>query len=97
MRKPRASRQKISHMLDLHRLRLLELGAPGRLLTTGEIQGVMPLDDSGLLDRANPVSPGGKVRLDSKKLKDRRDAQVKSIMANGVFGLIVLGWGPRPE
>ena len=57
----------------------------------------MPLDDSGLLDRANPVSPGGKVRLDSKKLKDRRDAQVKSIMANGVFGLIVLGWGPRPE
>jgi hypothetical protein len=78
-------------MLDQHRVRLLELGAPGRLLIAGEIDDVLPLDDAGLLDRGKPVTPEGKVRLDPDKLKARHGAQVKAVLAKGGFGLIVLG------
>jgi hypothetical protein len=41
-------------MIEQHQLRLLELGAAGRLLIAGEIEEVLPLDDDDLLDRANP-------------------------------------------
>jgi hypothetical protein len=69
----------------------LELGAPGRLLIAGEIDEVLPLDDADLLDRARPVTPQGKIRLDPERLKARQGAQVKAVLAKGVFGLIVLG------
>lgn len=82
---------EISDMIDQHRLRLLELGAPGRLLIAGEIDEVLPLDDADLLDSAKPVTPEGKMRLDSEKLKARQGAQVKAVMEKGGFGLIVLG------
>jgi hypothetical protein len=78
-------------MIDEHRLRLLEIGAPGRLLIAGEIDDVLPLDDAELLDEAKPITPEGKVRLDPEKLKARQDAQVKSLLEKGAFGLIVLG------
>jgi hypothetical protein len=82
---------EITDMIDQHRLRLLELGAPGRLLVAGEIDEVLPLDNAGLLDSARPVTPEGKIRLDPEKLKARRDAQVKAVLEKGAFGLIVLG------
>ena len=82
---------EITDMIDQHRLRLLELGEPGRLLIAGEIDEVLPLDDADLLDRAKPITPEGKVRLDPEKLKARQVAQVKAVMDKGGFGLIVLG------
>jgi hypothetical protein len=82
---------EITDMIDQHRLRLLELGAPGRLLIAGDIEEVLPLDDADLLDSAKPVTPEGKIRLDPEKLKARRDAQVKAVLEKGAFGLIVLG------
>jgi hypothetical protein len=82
---------EITGMIDQHRLRLLELGAPGRLLIAGEIEEVLPLDDADLLASAKPVTPEGKIRLDPEKLKARRDAQVKGVLERGAFGLIVLG------
>lgn len=82
---------EIADMIDQHHLRLLELGAPGRLLIAGEIEEVLPLDDAGLLESAKPVTPEGKIRLDPEKLKARRDAQVKGVLEKGAFGLIVLG------
>jgi hypothetical protein len=82
---------EISDMIEQHDLRLLEIGAPGRLLIAGEIDEVLPLDDAELLDRAKPVTPEGKVRLDPVKLKARQDAQVNAVMGKGSFGLIVLG------
>ena len=82
---------EVCDLIDQHRLRLLELGAPGRLLIAGEIDDVLPLDDADLLDRAKPVTPEGKIRLDKEKVKARKDAQVKAVMDKGGFGLIVLG------
>jgi hypothetical protein len=82
---------EITGMLDQHNVHLLELGAPGRLLIAGEIEAVLPLDDADLLEQARPIAPGGKTKFDPAKLKARRDGQVKAVLANGVFGLIVLG------
>jgi hypothetical protein len=82
---------EIAEMLDQHRLRLLELGAPGRLLIAGEIEEVLPLDDAELLDRAKPVTPEGKVLIDPERLKAREGAQVKAVLSKGSLGLIVLG------
>jgi hypothetical protein len=82
---------EVCDLIDQHRLRLLELGAPGRLLIAGEIDEVLPLDDADLLDRANPVMPEGRIRLDKEKVKARNDAHVKAVMDGGGFGLIVLG------
>ena len=36
----------------------------------------MPLDDTGLLDRAKPITPDGKVKADVDKVQLREDAQV---------------------
>lgn len=82
---------EVCALIDQYRLQLLELGAPGRLLIAGEIDDVLPLDDADLLDRAKPVTPEGKIRLDKEKVKARNDAQVKAVMDGGGFGLIVLG------
>ena len=82
---------EVCDLIDQYRLQLLELGAPGRLLIGGEIDDVLPLDDADLLDRAKPVTPEGKIRLDKEKVKARNDAQVKAVMDGGGFGLIVLG------
>ena len=82
---------EVRGLIDGYRLQLLELGAPGRLLIAGEIDGVLPLDDADLLDRAKPVTPEGKVRIDKEKVKARNDAQVTAVMQKGGVGLIVLG------
>ncbi|MBY0514855.1 MAG: hypothetical protein K2P78_13190 [Gemmataceae bacterium] len=82
---------EVCGLIDDFRLQLLELGAPGRLLIAGEIDDVLPLDDADLLDRAKPVTPEGKVRIDMEKVKARNDAQVKAVMEKGGVGLIVLG------
>ena len=50
---------QVTEMLDQHKIRLLELGAPGRLLIAGEIDEVLPLDDGELLDAAKPITADG--------------------------------------
>jgi hypothetical protein len=82
---------EVAAMLDQHQARLLELGAAGRLLIAGEIDEVFPLDDADLLDQARPITPGGKLRIDPRKLTARHDAQVKAVLDSGPFGLIILG------
>jgi hypothetical protein len=79
-------------MLDEHKYRLLEMGATGRLLISGELEEVLPLDDAEALEKANPVSPSG-VRLDHVKIEARHDAQVKTVMRAGTVtvAVIVLG------
>lgn len=54
-----------------NKARLLEVGLPGRLINSGNIEEVLPLDDADLLERAKPVTPVGKVRLDPARLKAR--------------------------
>lgn len=70
---------------------LLEVGAAGRLLMAGEIDGVLHLDDEAALDEANPVTPGGRIRLDAAKARRREDAMVKAALDRGPFSLIILG------
>jgi hypothetical protein len=60
--------EPIRELLQAHRVRLLEIGAPARLMVLGEIAGVLPPDDAVLLDAARPVTREGKVRLDPVKV-----------------------------
>lgn len=83
--------REITGMIWDHRKKLLELGAPGRLLIAGEIEEVLPLDDAEQLDRAKPITPDGKVKFDPAKLAARRDAIVRAATAKEPFAMIVLG------
>jgi len=71
--------------------RLVEMGAAGRLLVSGEIEEVLPVEDHELLDAANPITSDGQVRFDAEKVKARRDAIVKNVLKSGSFGLMILG------
>ena len=71
--------------------RLVEMGAAGRLLVSGEIEEVLPMEDHELLDSANPVTADGQVRFDAEKVKARRDAIVKNMLKAGPFGMMILG------
>ena len=74
-------------MLDQHKVRLLQLA----LLVAGDVEDVLPLDDARLLDRAKPMTPDGKVKVDAEKVRLREDAQVKAVLDKGKVGFIVLG------
>lgn len=78
-------------MLDEHKHRLLEMGVAGRLLISGELEDVLPLEDAEALEKAKPVMPSGGVKLDPLKIKARHDAQVKTVMKEGSVAVIVLG------
>ena len=51
---------------------MVRLGAAGRLLVSGEIENVHPLEDEKPLDAANPVTADGKVRFDALKVQARQ-------------------------
>jgi hypothetical protein len=86
----RAEQLLAAHRAEF-RERYLEAGAVGRLLVSGELQEVLPLDEAGALDAARPVTPDGLVRIDPAKVEARHDAQVKAALATGPVPLIVLG------
>lgn len=69
----------------------LEIGAAGRLLMGGEIDAVLYLDDEAALHKANPVTPGGRLRIDAARAKQREDAMVRAALDGGPFSLIILG------
>jgi hypothetical protein len=68
---------EILGMTQEHKVRLLELGAPGQLLIAGDIDEVLPLDDAELLEQAKPITPDGRVQFDSATLAARHDVQVR--------------------
>ena len=67
------------------------MGAAGRLLISGEIEEVLPMEDDELLDAANPITSEGQVQFDEKKVQARRDAIVQNVLKAGPFGLMILG------
>jgi hypothetical protein len=81
----------VRRLLGEHRARLLEVGAPGRLLMAGEIDAVLPLDDEGFLDKANPVTAEGEVRFHRGRVRAREDFMVGQALAHGPVAVIILG------
>ena len=82
--------QQAMEMLDEQGVRLLHIGAAGRLLVAGEIDEVLPLEDSVLHEQADPIT-GNKINFNMDKVKAREDAQVKAVLDKGPFGLVILG------
>ncbi len=66
-------------------------GAAGRLLISGDLEDVLPLEDADALAKAKPISPSGGVRLDPVKIDARNDAQVNAVLKEGPVAVIVLG------
>ncbi len=91
-KKALAIEAEAAEVIERHRRDALELGAPAVLLAAGELEEALPLDDAVALEGANPVTPGGKVRLDPAKLRARQEAIVRGLAAQGVpCAVIVLG------
>ena len=55
--KAEAIESQLVTMLDEHKHRLLEMGAAGRLLITGELEDVLPLEDADALQMASRSRP----------------------------------------
>ena len=83
--------KQVAALLEEHRVDVLRMGSPGRLMGAGLIE-VLPLDDAVLLEKAKPVK-GGKVRLDADAVAARNDYQVRAALKSGPVSLIVLGGG----
>lgn len=82
---------KILAMLEDFQIRLLEMGAAGRLLINGEIEEVLPIEDAETLEQANPITTDSKVQLDQAKITERHDAIVKNALKSGPMCLMILG------
>jgi hypothetical protein len=81
-------RQMVGMMAD-HRADTLKMGAAVRLMVTGQLDAVLPLDDAKLLDAAGPILPAGK--QDSAAVLDREAAMVKKALAAGPVAVIICG------
>jgi hypothetical protein len=69
----------------------LEVGLPGRLLQSGEIADVLPLEDDKALDDAAPIQTGNQgIRFDAEKVAARRKAMADRLPKEGM-ALVVLG------
>lgn len=78
-------------LLNGHKERLLEVGAAGRLLISGELEDVLPLEEDGALEKANPITLNGTVRHEENKLEARHDAQLRVLAKGSPMAVIVLG------
>lgn len=78
-------------LLDAHHERMLEMGAAGRLLISGELEEVLPLEGDGALEKAKPITPDGSVRIEENKLEARHDAQLRELKKAGAVRVVVLG------
>jgi hypothetical protein len=78
-------------LLERFRLDVLPFGTAGRLLMSGDIEGVLPLDDAKVLEEARPIGPTGRFHLDAAKLSARHDGQVRAALKDGPFALVLLG------
>lgn len=77
--------------IDEHRAKLLELGAVGHLMRTGELDDVLPLDDAYLMKAANPVKNG--FRFDGEANEKRERAMARRLTDGGPVAVVILGGG----
>jgi len=92
------SRQELSETIDdidkilaRYRMDRLQIGAAGQLLLEGEINEILPVEDTQAYEDANPVMENGGVVLDRRKIKARQDAQVQRLLQADRFTLVILG------
>lgn len=94
---PRFESMKAAHedaqsMLSSRRAQSLRFGAAGRLLLSGELSDVLPLDDEEAHKAAYPVTKEGKVELDEEKIAEREKAMVDRLLGSDEpVCVIVLG------
>jgi hypothetical protein len=86
-------RRQLEGVLRGRRMFLLEMGAVGQLLMTGELEDVLPVEDAQLFEKANPLSKDGHIELKSETIEAREDAMVKKMLDGGPFAFVVLGGG----
>ena len=72
---------------------LLEIGASGKLLMTGELKSVLPLDDKELLEAANPIREVDHVLTYEKANQKREDFMARQVLSGSSPVVIVLGAG----
>lgn len=94
-KKPKGETSIEELMLWQYRQGVLELGAPGRLLMTRELSGVLAPEDTALLEAANPVGKDGSVRFDAAANKRRETAIVKMILKDRSVAMIILDGAGR--
>jgi hypothetical protein len=83
--------KEVAGLLEQHRLEFLELGAVARLLVTGELQRVLPLDDAKLLDAAKPRLLNGQVVPNHAAKAARQDAMTLALLKAGPVAVAILG------
>jgi ribosomal silencing factor RsfS len=87
-----AIREKVRELLKEHRQQLLQIGAAGRMLMSGELAEVVPLEDEAAHKAANPVKKDGKVVLHVAQIEAREKAMVERLLAaDEPVAVIVLG------
>jgi hypothetical protein len=87
-------RKQLEDLLRDRRMFLLEMGAAGQLLMSGELEGVLPVEDARLYEKAkNPLSEDGHIELESETIEAREDAMVNKMLDSGLFAFMVLDGG----
>jgi hypothetical protein len=89
--KAQAVEKEIVDLVEHHRLELLELGAVARLLVSGELDRVLPLDDAKLLDAARPKLSNGKVASNPFAAVFREAWMARTLAEAGPVAVAVLG------
>jgi hypothetical protein len=82
-----ALEKQIVGMLVAHQTETLKMGAAVRLLVSGRLDAVLPLDDAKLLDAAGPILPGGKQNYAA--VADREATMVTNALAAGPVSVII--------
>tara|TARA_R110002111_G_scaffold248400_1_gene312030 strand:+ start:45465 stop:46145 length:681 start_codon:yes stop_codon:yes gene_type:complete len=72
---------------------LMELGAAGRLVVSGELQTVLPVEDAAAFEAANPLKPDGKIVFNEKAGERRENAIVRNLQKGSGVVVITLGAG----
>jgi hypothetical protein len=69
----------------------IQLGAIGSLIRDGDLDDVIPLESTEMLEAANPITQDGQIRSDSVAGTAREAEMVRRILAGGPVAIVVLG------
>lgn len=74
-----------------NKIDLMELGAAGRLVVSGELQTILPAENSRAFEAANPLLVNGAIEFDKYADERREDEIVRNLMKSDGLAVIVLG------